>query len=170
MHDLRSKTLSFICVGSVGSVPPSSAFFDVNAEARGRTTSLPMKNSLRGKKKEKGKRTAIKDFFRSMTDIRAAESEGDKLEENVAEKSGASRRHSSSPTKSGSSSSMARALSYDVLDSEPVNEEEPIKKPESNFASRKTSSGEFSFLLNFTDLVFAGFSELLCYIFCFKFV
>ena len=119
----------------------------MKAEPRWRTTSLPMKNSLRGKKKEKGKRTPIKDFFMSMTDIRSPEAQA-KLEENP-EKSSASRRHSASPTKSVSSKSMSRALSYDALESDRNVEEESSKKTESVAGARKISAGKKSFYIIF---------------------
>jgi len=77
----------------------------------------------------------------SMTDVRAPETQS-KQEEDGPEKAGASRRHSVSPTKTIKTKSMARALSYDALESETVNEEEvSSRRNESTKGSRKMSTG-----------------------------
>ena len=127
----------------MGSLPPDSGeYFDLKIQPRWRTTSLPVKNSLREKKKGKSKRSNLKDLFWSTSDVRG---ENSSTKEDPPELNVSHRRHSISPTKPSTKNPLMRAYSCDALDNEKT--EKPSRLDASGVlqqspGTRKHSSGK----------------------------
>ena len=67
-----SLTNLLVLTDSYGSLPPHSKdSFDIKIAPRCRTTSLPIKNSSSGKRKDKPQRQSIKNVFSSASDVRS---------------------------------------------------------------------------------------------------